>query len=240
MENKILNKIKIKIYADGASIKEFKRFNKQKFIKGFTTNPSLMKKNKIKNYKNFAIQVSKIVYPKPISFEVFTDNLDEMYKQALIISSWSKNIYVKIPIVNSKGKSTMKVVNRLLAENIKCNVTAIFDINQLKPFNFISKTKTNLILSVFCGRIADSGIDPNVKIKKILSQFKSNKKIEILWASTRELFSIINANNSGCHIITVPTEMLPKLKLFGKDNIKYSLETVKTFLNDAQQARFKI
>ena len=240
MVNKILNKIKIKIYADGASIKEFKRFNQQKIIKGFTTNPSLMRKNKVKNYKDFATEVSKIVYPKPISFEVFTDNLDEMYNQALIISSWSKNIYVKIPIVNSKGKSTMKVVNRLLSKNIKCNVTAIFDINQLKPFNSILKTKTNLILSVFCGRIADSGIDPNVKIKKILHQFKSNKKIEILWASTREPFSIINANNIGCHIVTVPTEMIPKLKLFGKDNIKYSLETVKTFLNDAQQSRFKI
>lgn len=240
MVNKILNKLKIKIFADGASVKEFKKFNQQKFIKGFTTNPSLMKKNNIKNYKNFALQVSKIVYPKPISFEVFTDDLDEMYDQALIISSWSKNIYVKIPIINSVGKSTLKVVNRLLSENIKCNVTAIFDINQLKPFNLIAKTKTNLILSVFCGRIADSGIDPNIKIKKILNQFKSNKKIEILWASTREPFSIVNANNNGCHIVTVPTEMLPKLKLFGKNNIKYSLETVRTFLNDAQKSRFKI
>ena len=199
-----------------------------------------MKKNNIKNYRNFAIQVSKIVYPKPISFEVFTDDLEEMYNQALIISSWSKNIYVKIPVINSKGKSTLKVVNRLLSKNIKCNVTAIFDLNQLKPFNFISKTKTNLILSVFCGRIADSGLDPNIKIKKVLNKFKSNKKIEILWASTREPFSIVNANYNGCHIITVPTEMLPKLKLFGKNNIKYSLETVRTFLNDAQKSRFKI
>ncbi len=240
MVNKILDKLNIEIYADGASIKEFKKFNQQKIIKGFTTNPSLMRKNKITNYKKFAVQVSKIVYPKPISFEVFADDLEEMYNQALVISSWNKNIYVKIPIINSKGKSTLKIINRLLTENIKCNVTAIFDIKQLKPFNQILKTKTNLILSIFCGRIADSGVNPTLMIKKIISKFKKNKKIKILWASTREPFSIINANNNGCHIITVPTEMLPKLKTFGKNNIKYSLETVKTFLKDAKTSMYNI
>jgi transaldolase len=240
MVNKILDKLKIEIYADGASIKEFKKFNQKKIIKGFTTNPSLMKKNKIINYKKFAVQVSKIVYPKPISFEIFTDDLMEMYNQALIISSWNKNIYVKIPIVNSKGKSTLKIVNRLLSENVKCNVTAIFDIKQLNPFNQILKTKTDLILSVFCGRIADSGINPILTAKKIINKVKKNKKIKILWASTREPFSIINANNNGCHIITVPTEMLPKLKMFGKNNIEYSIETVKTFLKDAKTSMYNI
>lgn len=238
--NKILNKLKIDIYADGASIKEFKKINKKKIVKGFTTNPSLMKKNKVSNYKKFALQVSKIVYPKPISFEIFTDDLTEMYRQALIISSWNKNIYVKIPIVNSKGKSTINVISKLLMKNIKCNVTAIFDLNQLKPFEKIKKTKTALILSVFCGRIADSGIDPIPKIKKIVRKFKYNKKIQILWASTREPFSVVSADKVGCHIITVPTEMIPKFNIFGKDNLKYSLETVRTFLKDAQKSNFKI
>tara|TARA_A100001011_G_C14311185_1_gene845672 strand:+ start:196 stop:921 length:726 start_codon:yes stop_codon:yes gene_type:complete len=240
MVNKVLNKTKVKIYADGASIKEFKKFNKLKIIKGFTTNPSLMKKNKIISYKNFAIQVSKIVAPKPISFEVITDDLNEMYDQAMTISSWNKNIFVKIPIVNSRGVSTINVITKLLSKNIKCNVTAIFDISQLKPFKLIEKTRTKLILSVFCGRIADSGINPILKVRKFLKKFKKNKKIEILWASTREPFSIINADNIGCHIITVPTEMLPKLKLFGKNNIQYSLETAKAFLKDAQNSKYII
>ncbi len=238
--NKIINKLKINIYADGANIKEFKKLNKLKFIKGFTTNPSLMKKNNITNFKQFAIKVSRIVYPKPVSFEIFTDDLREMYNQSLIISSWYKNIFVKIPIVNSKGKSTIKVVRQLLKKKVKCNVTAIFDLKQLKPFKEIEKTKTSLILSVFCGRIADSGVDPVPKISEIIKKFRHNKNIKVLWASTREPFSIISANNNNCHIITVPTEMIPKLKIFGKNNIRYSLETAKSFLKDAQSSKYSI
>jgi transaldolase len=238
MVGKNFKKIKIDIYADGANIVDFKKLNKLKMIKGFTTNPSLMKKNKISNYKKFAKLISKLVFPKPISFEIFTDDFKEMYEQAIEISSWRSNIYVKIPVINSRGKSSIPIIHKLLNNKIKCNVTAVFDVCQLKPYEKIINSKTDLIISVFSGRIADTGIDPTIKIKEIYEIFKKNSKIKILWASTREPYNVIQAQSCNCKIITVPTEMLSKLENFGKNNIQFSKETVKTFLEDSRSLKF--
>jgi transaldolase len=161
-----------------------------------------------------------------------------MYEQAIEISSWRSNIYVKIPVINSRGKSSIPIIQKLLNNKIKCNVTAVFDVCQLKPYEKIINSKTDLIISVFSGRIADTGIDPTIKIKEIYEIFKKNSKIKILWASTREPYNVIQAQSCNCKIITVPTEMLSKLENFGKNNIQFSKETVKTFLEDSRSLKF--
>ena len=236
----IADNLKIEIYADGASIEEFVLLNKFDFIKGFTTNPTLMRKNNISNYKDFAIKLTNEIPSKPISFEVFADDLNEMYDQAKKINNIAKNIYVKIPITNTKGESTNDLVNTLLNENIKVNLTAIFLIDQCVSLLKNYQNKTPLILSYFAGRVADTGVDPIPHMIDFINQTKKMNNIKILWASPREILNIKQANDIGCHIITVTNDLLKKLKLFNKDLNSFSLETVKMFYDDAKKSGFKI
>ena len=233
-------KFKIKIFADGADLKSIKTLNKINYINGFTTNPSLMKKAGVKSYKKFALEVMKSVKKKPVSFEVFADSLDKMEAQAREIASWGRNIFVKIPITNSKGEKTVKLIKKLNQDSIKCNVTAVFTLDQVKEIYQVSNKKTDLIISVFAGRIADAGIDPIKTIQSSVNICKSKKNIKILWASTRELYNIFQAEKNGCQIITVPHSMLGKLNIIGKNLNEYSIETVKDFYNDAQAAGYEL
>ncbi len=234
------DKMNIKIYADGADLNSFEELNKNPKIRGFTTNPSLMKKSGVTDYKKFAKEVLKIVKQKPVSFEVFTDDIDEMEAQAREISTWGENIYVKIPITNSKNVKTNQIIKKLSDDKIKCNVTAVFTIDQVKDIINVVDNKTDLIISIFAGRIADTGLDPINTMKEAIELCKSKKNIEILWASTREIFNVVQANNINCHIITVPNSILLKMSNFGKNLEKLSLETVNSFLIDAQKSGFKI
>ena len=211
-----LKDMKIKIFADGANLDSIKEFNLNSDISGFTTNPSLMKKAGVKDYKNFSLDVLKIIGNKPVSFEIFSDELDEMYDQANEIASWGKNVYVKIPVTNSKGEKTSKLVKKLLDKGIKCNVTAILTLEQVKEIYNISENKTEVIISIFAGRIADTGIDPIKIMTDSVNLCNSKDKIKILWASTRELLNIFQANEIGCHIITVPNDILKKYQILEK------------------------
>ena len=235
-----MKKIKIDIFADGADIKSIQKLDKNILIKGFTTNPTLMRQSGIKNYLNFAKTISKIIKKKPISLEVFSDKIQEMEKQALILSKISKNFNIKIPITNSKGVSTAKLISKLSSNGVVCNVTAIFTFNQIKDVMKLLPKNTKIILSIFAGRIADSGSDPEVLLRKIKKYLKGYKNVKLLWASTREVFNIFQAERSGCDIITVPYGILSKLKFVGKSQKKFSLETVKMFKEDAEKAGFKI
>ena len=230
---------RIKIYADGADYYDFVTLNKSKIIKGFTTNPSLMRKSGVKNYEKFAKKLIKVI-KKPISFEVFSDELDEMYIQAKKISSWGNNVYVKIPIVNSKGVSTIRLIKKLNLEKIKLNITAVFTFNQVNKIINILNSKTPSIISIFAGRIADTGIDPINILKRSIKLKKNNKNIKILWASTREVLNIYQAENINCDIITVPIGIIKKLNLYKKNLKKYSIETAKDFYLDGLKSKYKI
>ena len=238
-----MNKLKnldIKIFADGADLVSIEKLNMDQNISGFTTNPSLMKKAGVTNYKKFCQDVLKITKDKPVSFEIFSDDLDKMYDQANEIASWGKSIFVKIPITNSKGEKTSGLIKKLLENKVKCNVTAILTIQQVKEIYEISNFETEVIISIFAGRIADTGIDPIPMMTEAVNICKTKKNIEILWASTRELINIYQANQINCQIITVPHDILKKIPLIGKNLDDLSLETVQTFLNDATKAGFKI
>jgi transaldolase len=235
-----MRNFKIKIFADGANYNEIKYFNSQKIVKGLTTNPSLMRKSGVKNYEIFARKVLRFVKQKPISFEVFSDDFDEMYMQAKTISSWGKNVYVKIPVTNTKGKSSHLLIKKLSDEGINLNITAIFNFYQVSRVVKFLNPKSKAIVSIFSGRIADTGINPEIVIKKSVDLLKNNKNHEILWASTRELYNVVQAEKIKCHIITVPTTILKKFNLLGYDLIKYSADTVKEFYEDAKNAKFKI
>lgn len=234
------DKMNIKIYADGADLDSFKELNENPKISGFTTNPSLMKKSGVKDYKKFAKEVLKIVKKKPVSFEVFTDDINEMETQAREINTWGENIYVKIPITNSKNVKTNQIIKKLSDDKIKCNVTAVFTVDQVKDIINVIDNKTDLIISIFAGRIADTGLDPIDTMKEAIALCKNKRNIEILWASTREIFNVIQANNINCDIITVPNSILLKMSNFGKNLEELSLETVNSFLIDAQKSGFKI
>ena len=236
----MVKKFKIEIFADGADIKSIKELNRFKFIKGFTTNPSLMKIAGVKNYKIFAQNVLKIIKKKPVSFEVFSDDIDEMEKQAKEISSWGKNAYVKIPITNTKGQKTLKLIKKLNNIGIKCNVTAILTIDQVEDVYKSIKKNNKVIISIFAGRIADTGRSPIPIMKKAIKICKNKRNIKILWASTREALSLYQAEKIGTHIITVPYSILSKIKFYKKNLKKFSLDTVKTFYNDAKKAGYKI
>jgi len=231
---------KVKIFADGANYDEMIKLSKISFIKGLTTNPSLMKKNKIKNYEIFAKKILKKIKKKPISFEVFSDNLDEMKKQAEIINSWGQNVYVKIPITNTKKKSTAALIKVLSNKNIKLNITAIMTINQVKEVLKNLNPKTKSYISIFAGRIADTGRDPMPVMKEALKLMKKNKKSELIWASTREVYNILQASKIKCHIITVTTDIINKKALYNYNLTKYSLDTVKAFRKDALESNYKI
>lgn len=236
-----LSDLNVEIYADGADIESFMNLNAKTFIKGFTTNPSLMKKNGVKNYMDFAKNLLSKIKDKPISFEVFADDQESMERQAKKIASWGENVFVKIPITNTKRESSKTLV-KVLNNNYKipCNITAIFTLEQVQSIVDVVDDTTPLILSIFAGRIADSGIDPLPIIKKAINLAKNKKNIKILWASTRELLNIFQANQVNCHIITVPNEILKKIEYIGKDQNAFSLETVIDFYKDAKSAGFKI
>ena len=235
-----LKNLKIKIFADGAGVKQILELDRKEYIKGFTTNPTLMRKAGIKDYKKFAKELLSHIKHKPISFEVFSDDIKEMEEQAMEIFSWGKNVNVKIPITNTKGESTVELIGRLSKKGVICNVTAIFTIEQIKNVISNLNLSTPAILSVFAGRIADSGIDPMEIMKQSVSIAKSKPKSEILWASTREIINIFHAEDAGCQIITVPHELLNKFSTIGKSLENYSLETVLTFYEDAKAAGYSI
>ena len=231
--------MKIQLYADGANEREILFYNKKKNIKGLTTNPSLMKKSGLKNYEIFAKKILKKV-KKPISFEVFSDDFNEMYSQAIKISSWGKNVYVKIPVTNSKGNSSINLIKKLSKLKIKLNITAIFTLDQISNVIKSLGKSTPSIISIFAGRIADTGRDPEPFMKYAYKISRNKKNIKILWASTREVFNIKQAVRCKSHIITVPTSILKKIKLNGYSLKKYSKDTVREFYKDATAAGYKI
>ena len=235
-----LDKLKIKIFADGADIDSIKKLNSNSYIKGFTTNPSLMKKAGIKDYKDFALKLLSEIKDKPVSFEVFSDEIPVMEKQAYEISKWGKNVNVKIPVTNTKKESTAELIRKLSLKGIICNVTALFTFDQVKEVYDAIDKSTPSILSIFAGRIADTGIDPSNIINDSVDLVKSKPKTEVLWASTRETFNIFQAEKLGCQIITVPHEILSKLNHIDKNLDEFSLETVKSFYKDSIAAGFKI
>ena len=232
--------MKIDIFADGANLSSITKLNKLDYISGFTTNPTLMKKAGITNYKEFAKEVVTLIPNKPESFEVFADDFIEMEDQALEIASWGENINVKIPITNTKGELTENVIGNLSSKNIKLNITAIFTLDQAIAIKNYIKEDVYTIISIFAGRIADTGIDPSDVMKKIKDNYKNKSMSKILWASPRELLNIFQAEQIGCDIITVADDILNKLHLINKDHKDYSLETVKMFYNDATSAGYKI
>ena len=236
-----LNSLNVKIFLDTANLEIIKNsLNNYPFIKGFTTNPSLMHKEGVKNYKEFCIKALKISSNLPISFEVFSDDIKQMEEEARIIHSWGGNSYVKIPITNTKNISTANIIKNLTKNGIKVNVTAIFTIEQISSILDFFDGSTPAILSVFAGRIADSGVDPNKIMSECSKIISSKKNLELLWASSRELLNIVHAEQTNSHIITISPEILDKIKLFNKDLNTFSLETVKNFFDDANKAGFNI
>jgi len=233
-------KLKVAVYADGANKADMLKRYREGFVGGFTTNPSLMVKSGISDYESFAKDVLKEIKDLSISFEVFSDELDEMEKQARKIASWGNNIAVKIPISNTKGKPTLKLIRTLADAKIKLNVTAIFTQEQLNGLRETLKPQDDVIVSIFAGRIADTGVDPIPFMKKAVADYRSHAGSKILWASTRETLNIYQADWAGCHIITATDDQIAKLPLHGKSLEEYSLETVKMFYNDAQKAGFKL
>jgi len=228
-----------KIFCDIADINLIKKFNKKKIVKGFTTNPSLMRKAGAKNYKKYSKEILKITN-KPVSCEVFADNEKNMIMQGIEISTWGKNVYVKVPVANSKGKFMGKVINSLNKKNIKLNITAVYTTKQTRMIlNQINK-KTKVIISIFAGRMADVGKDPMPEFKESIKLAKKFKNVEILWASTREPYNYIQAKQIKCNIITVPPAIIEKIENFGKSFQKLTIDTVNGFLQDTIKSNFKI
>jgi len=229
-----------KIFCDIADLGLIKKFNKKKIVKGFTTNPSLMRKAGAKDYKSYSKKILRICKKKPISFEVFGDNDDSMIDQGLKIDSWGKNVFVKVPVVNSKNKFTGKVIKELNSRNIKLNITAVYSANQTKKILKTINKKTKVIISIFAGRAGDKGKDPVPEFVKSIKLAKRYKNVEILWASVREPYNYIQARQLGCHLITIPPGIINKIENFGQSFEKLTIETVKTFLVDSKKSRFKI
>ena len=228
-----------KIYCDIADIKLIRKFNKKKIVKGFTTNPSLMRKAGAKNYKKYSQAILQITN-KPVSCEVFADEAEKMIAQGKKISSWAKNVYVKVPVTNSKGIFMGKAIKTLNSNNIKLNITAVYNSKQTRMIlNNINK-KTKVIISIFAGRMADTGKNPIPQFKKSLKISKRYKNVEILWASTREPYNYIQAKELGCQIITVPPAIIEKIEKFGKGFDQLTKETVIGFLKDSKKSNFKI
>ena len=232
--------MKTKIFCDSADYETIKHFNNKSTVAGFTTNPSLMRISGAKNYKDYSLKILKICKKKPISFEVFADDQKEILKQAYKINTWAKNVYVKIPVVNSKGKFMGPVIKELSAQGIKLNITAIYSFEQVnKVFKCLDK-KTKSIISIFAGRMADKGKDPLPIFKKSISKVKKYKNIEILWASTREPYNFIQAQQLSCDIITMPPKIIDQINSFGKSFNQLTIETVKGFLSDSKKSKFKL
>ena len=229
-----------KIFCDITDLKTIKIFNKKKIVKGFTTNPSLMRKAGAKNYKEYSKRILKICNKKPVSLEVFADSTSEIKKQAYLINSWGKNVYVKIPITNSKGFFSGKIIKELNARNIKLNITAVYSAKQTEKILKNLNKKTKVIISIFAGRAADTGIDPVPEFKKSIGLAKKFKNVEILWASVREPYNFIQAKQLGCQIITIPPKIIMQIEEFGKKFDQLTKETVKGFLIDSKKSNFKI
>ena len=228
-----------KIYCDIADKKIIKFYNKKKIVNGFTTNPSLMRKAGAKDYQKYCKELLKIT-KKPISFEVFADDEKNMIIQGKKIKSWGKNVYVKVPIVNSKGKFTGRVIKELNQQKVKLNITAVYTAKQTKKILKRIDKKTRVIISIFAGRMSDAGKDPIPEIKKSLNYAKSYKNVEILWASTREAYNFTNAKQLGCHIITAPPSIIEKIINFGNSFSTLTTSTVKAFLLDSKKSKFKL
>jgi transaldolase len=235
-----LENLKIKIFADGADIESMIEMYNKSYIKGLTTNPTLMNKAGVKNYRAFALDVLSVVKDKPISFEVFSDDFDEMIIQAKEIASWGSNVNVKIPITNSKGQETASVIRNLSNSGVIVNVTAVMTITQVAKIIDSINTETSAFISIFAGRIADTGVDPQNTIRQSVELISNLKNSKILWASPREILNIFHAVNNKCHIITATKDILDKIPLLGKDLKQYSKETVEMFYNDALQSNFEI
>ena len=228
-----------KIFCDIADINLIKKYNKKKIVKGFTTNPSLMRKAGAKNYSKYTKEILKIT-KKPVSSEVFADDIENMITQGKKISKWAKNIYVKVPVTNSKGKFTGKVIKTLNKKKIKLNITAVYTYNQTKKILKNVDKNTKVIISIFAGRMADVGKDPLPQIKKSIRISKRFKNVEILWASTREPYNYLQAKNLGCHIITAPPAIIEKIEKFGKSFEILTKDTVKSFLKDSKKSKFSL
>lgn len=233
-------KMKIKIFADGADKKGMLEMYQKPFIKGFTTNPTLMRKANIKDYKAFALDIIKAIPDRPISLEVFSDDFKEMERQALEIASWGNNVNVKIPITNTEQKPSYDLISRLIKARVKLNVTAMMTLEQVKEVASVVKGGPTCFVSVFAGRVADTGRDPVPLMTKAVGLLRSAPNAELIWASPRELLNIFQADSIGCHIITVTNDILNKLSLLDKDLSEFSLDTVKMFYNDAKASGFSI
>ena len=230
----------IKIFCDIADISLIKKFNNKSIVKGFTTNPSLMRKAGAKDYKSYCKQILKVCRNKPISFEVFADDQDSMIEQGRKINSWGKNVYVKVPVVNSKNKFSGNVIKELNSKNIKLNITAVYTAKQTEKILKLINKKTKVIISIFAGRAGDTGKDPIPEFTKSIKLAKKFKNVEILWASVREPYNYLQAKQLGCHIITIPPALIEKIEKFGKSFDQLTIETVKAFLVDSRKSNFKI
>lgn len=235
-----LDALTIKLFADGADKEEMLSLYQHPLIKGFTTNPSLMKKAGVYNYRSFCLDILAMIPDRPISFEVFSDDLNEMYDQALTISAWSEQVYVKIPVSNSQGKSTLDLISALAKKKIKQNVTALTTLAQVKAVSDALGRETAAYISVFAGRIADTGIDPVPLMFNAVKLMEERSNQELIWASPREIFNVIQASKVNCHIITLTGELLKKINWIGKDLNQVSLETVKMFREDAVEAKLAL
>jgi transaldolase len=232
--------MKTKIFCDIADFKTIKFFNKKTIVNGFTTNPSLMRLAGAKNYKEYSLKILKVCKKKPISFEVFADEPKEMLKQAYKINTWGRNVYVKIPVVNSKGLFMGSVIKELSDKGIKLNITAVYTFEQTKKIYKNLNKKTKSIISIFAGRMADKGKDPLPIFKRSISLTKKNNNIEILWASTREAYNYIQAKQLKCNIITMPPKVINQINSFGKSSKFMTIDTVKGFLEDSKKSKFKL
>ena len=232
--------MKTKIFCDIAELDVIKKFNKKKLVKGFTTNPSLMRKAGAKDYRNYSKKILQICNNKPVSLEVFGDNYFEIKKQALNINTWGKNVYVKIPVTNSKGVFMGKIIKELNNQNIKLNITAVYNSRQTKKILKQINKKSKVIISIFAGRAADVGKDPIPEFKQSIFLAKKFKNVKILWASVREPYNYLQAKQIGCHIITIPPSTIEKIENFGKTFDQLTKETVRAFLIDSKKSKFKI
>ncbi len=230
----------IKVFCDIADLNNIKKFNNNNFVKGFTTNPSLMRKAGAKDYKSYSKQILKVCHKKPISFEVFADNPKLMIEQGVKINNWGKNVYVKVPVVNSKKQFTGKVIKELNSRNIKLNITAVYTAKQTAKILKVINKKTKVIISIFAGRAADTGKDPVPEFTKSIRIAKNFKNVEILWASVREPYNYTQAKQLGCHIITIPPSIIEKIQKFGKSFDQLTQETVQNFLIDSRKSKFKL
>ncbi len=232
--------MRTKIFCDIADLSSIKKFNKKIIVKGFTTNPSLMRKAGAKDYKSYSKKILKVCKKKPISFEVFADDQKSMINQGIKISTWAKNVYVKVPVVNSKNKFSGPVIKELNNKGIKLNITAVYTSKQTEKILKVINRKTKVIISIFAGRAGDTGKNPIPEFSRSIKLAKKFRNVEILWASVREPYNYLQAKQIGCHIITIPPSIIEKIEKFGKSYDQLSIETVKAFLADSKKSKFNI